>query len=188
MGAKRDRNRQKIVTAASELFYAKGFNQTSFTDIAAAAGLCRGNFYYYFKSKDDILSAVIEYRLAGMRAMLAEWDQQYSSPRERLKRFVRTLSHSEEDILRYGCPIGSLTAELAKTQLHLHGEAAKLFDLLRQWLEAQISELGERSQAPKLALHVLALTQGISLIGNVYADPAFLQQESARLSAWIDTV
>ena len=64
--------RQKIVDSANQLFYHRGYNQTSFSDIAEAAGVPRGNFYYYFKSKDDILGAVVDGRIERVRAMLAQ--------------------------------------------------------------------------------------------------------------------
>lgn len=186
MGEKGQSNRQRIVAAADRLFYQKGYNQTSFSDIAQAAGLSRGNFYYYFKTKDAILEAVIEQRLDGIRAMLADWDRRDADPRARLQRFVRMLARTEDDILRYGCPMGSLTMELSKTQLALQSQAAQMFELFRQWLEAQLSALGKAQQARALALHLLAFTQGAALIGNVYADPSFLQQEAARMAAWVD--
>ena len=47
--------RQQIVSAANRLFYEQGYNHTSFSEIAEAAAVPRGNFYYYFKSKDDML-------------------------------------------------------------------------------------------------------------------------------------
>lgn len=185
MGEKGAINRQRIVEAANRLFYQRGYNQTSFSDIAEAAGLSRGNFYYYFKTKDDILAAVIHHRLDAIRAMLAEWDGN-PEPRERLKRYARILLRSEGDILRYGCPMGSLTVELSKTQLALHSQAAEMFTLFREWLERQLRRLGREHDAPFLALHLLAVTQGISLIGNVYSDPDYLEQEVARLEAWVD--
>ena len=62
--------RQRIIDAADDLFYRQGFEHTSFADIAASVGLSRGNFYYHFKTKDDILDAVIVKRLADTRALL----------------------------------------------------------------------------------------------------------------------
>lgn len=188
MGAKGEGNRQRIVDAANQLFYHKGYNQTSFSDIAEVAGLSRGNFYYYFKTKDDILFAVIEHRIESTRNMLTDWERQYANPRQRLQRFVRMLSQSEQDILRYGCPMGSLTTELSKNQFSLHSKAREMFELFRHWLEAQFAELGQPTEARMLALHLLALTQGVSLIGNVYSDPQFLNNEIDRLVAWIDSV
>ena len=67
--------RDHIVEAADRLFYRHGFEHTSFSNIADAVRISRGNFYYHFKSKDEILDAVIRQRLAGTEAMLQLWDQ-----------------------------------------------------------------------------------------------------------------
>ncbi|HSX63230.1 MAG TPA: helix-turn-helix domain-containing protein, partial [Pseudoxanthomonas sp.] len=49
--------RDHIVEAADQLFYQQGYERTSFSDIAEAVQISRGNFYYHFKSKDEILDA-----------------------------------------------------------------------------------------------------------------------------------
>lgn len=66
--------RDHIVEAADQLFYRQGFEHTSFSDIADAVQISRGNFYYHFKSKDEILDAVINVRLANTRKMLERWE------------------------------------------------------------------------------------------------------------------
>lgn len=57
----RERNRretlQRIADVGMELFLANGFEATTLDEIAAAAGISRRTFFYYFKSKDDILLA-----------------------------------------------------------------------------------------------------------------------------------
>lgn len=62
--------REQIVEAADRLFYEHGYARTSFADIAGAVQISRGNFYYHFKTKDEILDAVIALRLANTRRML----------------------------------------------------------------------------------------------------------------------
>ena len=52
--------RDSIVSTADTLFYQRGFDHTSFADIAKQVAISRGNFYHHFKSKDQILAAVIE--------------------------------------------------------------------------------------------------------------------------------
>ena len=47
------KTRDYIIEAADRLVYRQGFEHTSFTDIADAVGISRGNFYYHFKSRDD---------------------------------------------------------------------------------------------------------------------------------------
>jgi len=179
-------NRQRIIEAANMLFYHKGYNQTSFTEIADEAQIPRGNFYYYFKSKDDILSAVIEDRIQHIRPMLTEWDTQYTNPRDRLHRFLTMLLNSEADLVRYGCPMGSLTVELSKTQLALQSKAKHMFDIFVEWLMPQFEALGHKSDARMFALRLLAKGQGVSVISNAYSDTSFLRAEIAELNNWVD--
>ena len=179
-------NQQRIIEAANTLFYQQGFNQTSFSEIADAAHIPRGNFYYYFKSKDDILGAVIEDRIKRMHAMLTEWENQHTHPKDKLHRFLSMLLNSEDDLVRYGCPIGSLTVELSKTQLAMQSRARDMFDVFVNWLIPQFEALGHQTDARLLALRLLAKAQGVSLISNAYTDADFLHAEIADLNRWID--
>lgn len=176
------------MAAANRLFYQRGYNQTSFSDIAEAADVPRGNFYYYFRSKEEILSAVIQSRMVSIQDMLEQWQRQIGSPRERLKRYVQILLNEEKDVLRYGCPMGSLNMELAKNQLALHSRAAQMFDLFLNWLGAQFQALGKGEESRDLALQLLAETQGTALLSSVYRDKVFLEREAARLEHWLDSL
>ena len=84
MPKKSERTRQRIVEAANRLFYHKGYNQTSFTDVVQAAAVPRGNIYYYFKTKDEILESAIQYRLERIAQMLETWTGTYRTPIQRL--------------------------------------------------------------------------------------------------------
>ena len=75
MGTKGDNNRTRIIEAADQLFYQRGYNQTSFSDIADITGIPRGNFYYYFKTKDEILAAVVDARVAQYQEALTDCDK-----------------------------------------------------------------------------------------------------------------
>lgn len=55
-----DERRQEIINTAKELFAANGFAKTSVSDIANKIGIAKGLFYYYFKTKNDVMNAVIE--------------------------------------------------------------------------------------------------------------------------------
>lgn len=180
-------NRQHIVEAANRLFYQRGYNQTSFTDIADAAKIPRGNFYYYFKTKDDILGAVVEYRIDRYRALLADWDAELPEPRARLRRFLDMLRGNSKDLARYGCPMGSLNVELGKAQPALKARARKMFDLFRDWLGTQLRALG-RKDPETLALHLLGRAQGIAVVAQVYGDVALLNAEVDQLEAFLDTL
>ena len=106
--------RDRIVEAADRLFYWQGYAHTSFSDIADAVQISRGNFYYHFKSKDEILDAVIGVRLANTRKMLEQWKIEGKQPADRIRSFIHILIANRADIKRYGCPVGTLSVELAK--------------------------------------------------------------------------
>ncbi len=186
MPKKSERTRQRIVEAANRLFYHKGYNQTSFSDVVAAAGVPRGNIYYYFRTKDEILEAAIRYRTERIGQMLDGWTGTYRTPIERLHRFIDILSDSAESVMRYGCPMGTLNTELGKDQRELQQLAENLFKVFESWLADQFAELGYAGRARELALRLMAQGQGISVMAHVHNDPGLLRREREHLGRWLD--
>jgi len=180
--------RARIIEAADRLFYEQGYEHTSFADIAGAVNLSRGNFYYHFKTKDEILDAVIAHRLAEREIWLAEWERENDDPVARIRRFIDILIMNRDKILRYGCPLGSLSTELTKLDHPLQGEAGKLFTLFRTWLARQFALAGQKRGADRLAMHLLALSQGIATLANTFHDETFIRREVRALYTWLDDV
>ncbi len=188
MGSKGEKNRQHIISVADDLFYQKGFENTSFTDIADTADIARGNFYYYFKTKDDILAAVLSKRSENIRELLSEWEKEYPEPAERLKNYALMLVKSQSTIENFGCPLGSMCLELNKLRHALQNDASGMLELFREWLTEQFFALGHEADASKLAMHMLGRCQGISLITSAYNDLDYLNREVDALQKWIDTL
>lgn len=178
--------RDRIVQAADDLFYRRGFEHTSFADIADAVQLSRGNFYYHFKSKDEILSAVIRARLSETTQMLERWDAEGVGPAERIRNFVEILTRNRSFILEHGCPVGTLCTELAKLDHGARPEAEKLFTLFRTWLRRQFASLGRRESADALAMHLLARTQGVATLASALRDEAFIRREVREMHDWVN--
>ncbi len=186
MARKSELTRQRIVNAANQLIYKKGFNRTSFSDVVKEAGVPRGNIYYYFKSKDEILQAVVQHRLEVTAGMLADWDKSISNPVDRLERFVRIMYDSTPALLRSGCPMGSLITELAKDQPELKKEVRALFDIFQRWIKVQFRQIGYSDEAHELSLRLLARGQGLIVISQTYQDPGFLERETKEINRWIE--
>jgi AcrR family transcriptional regulator len=178
--------RALIVRAADDLFYKQGFQHTSFADIASAVRISRGNFYYHFKTKDEILAAVIEARLDERRRMLRQWEAEQDTPVGRIHCYINIVLTNGPDIENYGCPVGTLTTELAKLGHGSLESATEIFTLFRTWLAAQFAALGRADDADELAMYVLAFSQGIATMSNAYQDREFVRREAARLCAWVD--
>jgi len=178
--------RARIVRAADELFYCRGFENTSFADVASAVQISRGNFYHHFKSKDEILGAVISARLSNTRGMLERWESADEEPTQRIRSFVDILIANRALIRRFGCPVGTLCSELAKLEHSALPEANMLFSLFRTWLRRQFELVGRGTDADALALHVLARSQGIAMLANAFADESFIRREVKEMHAWLD--
>jgi len=179
--------RDDIVGAADRLFYRQGYEHTSFSDIADAVKISRGNFYYYFKTKDDILDAVINLRLSKTRKMLDQWEIDGDQPADRIRCFIRILIANRALIKLYGCPVGTLATELAKLEHSARDDANELFTLYRTWLRQQFTLLGCDVEADTFAMSLLARSQGVATVANAFHDEEFIEQEVRRMYEWLNS-
>lgn len=177
--------REHIVDAADQLFYRQGYEHTSFSDIAKAVRISRGNFYYHFQTKDEILDAVIERRLSNTRRMLEQWRTEESDPASRIRRFVHILVANRTKIMRHGCPVGTLCSELAKLDHVAQAGANRIMALFRDWLRGQFALLGRKADAEALAMHLLARSQGVATLANALGDGKFIQREVDLMCDWV---
>ena len=185
MGSKGENNRQLIVEAADQLFYTRGYHQTSFRDISDATGIPRGNFYYYFKTKDDILNAVVESRVQIYNEMLQACEQQSNDPHQRLLCFSNMLSKFEDSIVVNGCPIGTLCSELAKDKVDFKEVSRAVFSLMRSWLAEQFSALN-CANADDKAMDMLARMQGVTVMASAFSDRDFIHRSLLELQDWLN--
>lgn len=176
---------KQIVEAADQLFYQQGFESTSFSDIAEVVKISRGNFYHHFKSKNEILNAVIEHRLENTRQLLNQWESENLNPQDRVQSFINILLMNMAKIKKYGCPVGTLCAELAKLQHPAQTDAHQLFSLFRGWLTQQFECMHLSQNADDLAMHVLSWSQGVATLAHVYQDERFIHLEITQISNWL---
>ena len=177
--------RNQIIEGADQLFYRRGYEHTSFSDIADIVQISRGNFYYHFNTKDEILDAVIDARLANARKMLEQWEIEWKQPADRIRSFIHILIANRADIKRYGCPVGTLCSELMKLNHASQGEANKLFTLFRTWLRRQFTLLGRKADSDKLAMHLLARSQGVATLASAFHEEKFIRQEVEQMCEWL---
>ena len=178
----------RLVEAAASVVHEQGFNESTLADIAQRAGVPPGNVYYYFKTKDAIGEAVVAQYALRYQQLRADWER-HNDPRRRIVAFIDT-NVAERDVLAcYGCPIGTLNAELHKRASPLADHAGCIFADLLTWLAEQFRALGRPAgQARVLAVHVLSAVQGVALLAHVFNDPDLVTDEAQHLKKWIQTL
>jgi AcrR family transcriptional regulator len=185
VAGRRPGKRERLINAAADLLHQQGVEKTTLADIAEAADVPPGNVYYYFKTKDDIVAAVVQLHIEHSKALLAAIDASHRSPKGRLKALVGELAGQGELVAKYGCPHGSLCSELDKRPGSPDFAITELMRVPIEWAEAQFKQLGLRN-SHDLAVSLLAAYQGSALLTNTFREPTILESESRRLDRWID--
>ena len=179
--------RERLIAAACDRFYRQGIAGTTLAHIAAAADVPLGNMYYYLKTKDDIVSAVVEARAEEIRSATAALQRRHGSPKARLKALVGLLADSRETIADHGCPLGTLCTELANQSGQSHSLTAPLMQTLLDWIEQQFHAMGRRD-ARDLAVELVIAYEGSAVLTNALAQPEVMAHEARRLEKWINTI
>lgn len=174
------------MAAAEDLAYRRGVERTTLAEIAEAAAVPVGNVYYYFKTKDDLIAAVVDARVAELTETFAALERQHDDPVDRLKGLVADVAEYGESTARSGCPYGTLCTELIKRR----GGAplsARLMRALLDWPARQFRELG-RDDADDLALELVTAYQGAAVVAGGLGEPEVMGRQAARLERWIDSL
>jgi AcrR family transcriptional regulator len=190
MGGKDTRSR--IVGAAMELFWLKGYGSTSIADILSRSQVNSGSLYHFFPGKQDLLVAVLEAYRDGIGEMLLE--PAWAGVEDPVEKVFALLGKYRSLIVEtecgYGCPIGSLALELHEADPAVRRLLAENFE---GWVGAVASCLGEaRDRFPPgtdvRALAELALTvmEGGVMQARTHLDVGHFDRSVAQLRAYFD--
>jgi AcrR family transcriptional regulator len=168
--------------------YRHGVQRTTLAEIAEAADVPLGNVYYYFKTKDDIVAAVVQRHVDQLGYAVAELQRRHRTPKARLKALVGMVAEQHETITRYGCPYGTLSSELTKRGDPSSGAlAAQLMETLVGWAEAQFAAMGRRD-ARECAIELVVAYQGAAVVGSALGQPEVMARRASSLQKWIDSL
>src|SRR4029453_15649693 len=184
--------RARIVEAAMELFWLKGYASTSIADILSRSQVNSGSLYYFFPGKQDVLIAVLEAYRDGIGPMLLEpaWGD-VGDPIEKvfalLSQYRRSIVDTE---CEYGCPIGSLALELHEPDPVVRELLAANFTAWVAAVEAcfrQASDpFGPGGDLRALAELTLNVMEGGVMQARTYRDVSYFDRAIAQLRKMVD--
>ena len=185
---------RRIVEAALELFWLKGYGSTSIADILSRSQVNSGSLYYFFPGKQDLLIAVLEAYRGGIGHMLLEpaWGH-VEDPIEKvfalLDLYRRALVESD---CTYGCPIGSLALELHEPDPPVRELMAANFtawvDAVEQQLRAAAARFPANTDFRALAELVLNVMEGGVMQARTFRDITHFDRGVAQLRAHFDAL
>ncbi|MBS0287579.1 MAG: TetR/AcrR family transcriptional regulator [Proteobacteria bacterium] len=185
--ARRNDKRERLIEAADKLIYEQTFHTTTLADIAKLADVPLGNVYYYFKTKEAIMDAVLHRRMTEWRNLFQQWEQ-IPDIKQRLTALLHHNNAQSETLARFGCVIGSLCQELGKQGGVLATAASKLMADILKWVESQFREMGKGERSTQLATYYLAAIQGMNLLTLTFKEPQYMERQSESLQEWLAAV
>lgn len=106
--------KNRILEVGAEIIHLKGFNHAGIQEILDVAGVPKGSFYNYFRSKEDFGLQVIDHFVNQFTLLTSDTigDRALSPLQKMRKILVRFITFFESKDYAYGCPIGNLSQEM----------------------------------------------------------------------------
>ena len=173
-------SRERIVERAAELFAAQGISATSVDEVLMAAGAGKGQFYHYFRGRDELAAAVVGHRctqaVAGLTGALGGVSS-LAGLEQALAGFIAGFEQTGLP----GCPIGTLATEVAGRNEAARLQAAAGFDAWERLLAGALERMRQRgelranAQPTVLATGLLASIEGGMVLSQTRKDVASLR-------------
>lgn len=179
--------RSRIIEAARDLFWEKGYNSTSVADILSRSQVNSGSLYHFFPSKQDVLIGVLTAYRDGIEAWLLS--PAWGGIDDPIEKIFALLAHYRwrliETECQYGCPIGSLALELHEPDPAVRELMAANFANWTSAVAARLDEAGSRLPRDldrrALAEFIMTTMEGGVMQARTYRDIGHFDRNIAML-------
>jgi AcrR family transcriptional regulator len=179
--------RDRIVAAASDLFYSEGIRAVSVDAVAEKAGITKRTLYYHFTSKDELIDAYLKVREQPNLARFKRWySEAEGGIAEKVRAIFRNLARSARHPKWKGCAFLRTSAELANMPGHpaMKTGAAHKKDF-ETWLKGMF-EAGGITNAAGLARQVVLLLDGAFAVVLLHRDASYFESAGDAAFALVD--
>lgn len=176
----------KILIAAAELFYCKGFNQVSINEVIANSEVSRRTFYRYFPSKDELILEVMRFQTKQwLKYFEEEVSKRASSPKEMILSSLDVLKEWYESPDFHGCPFIKAALEIADISHPVN----QIVIMARQSVRTYIFKLALEANIPKPEIfshQYLLLMGGSILMTSIEGNTMGIEYARETLIAFMD--
>ncbi len=166
--------RDRLVEAALQLFLVKGYEATGIAEILRETGINSGSLYYFFKTKEALLVAVLERYVELLDPMVIE--PAFATTDDPIERVFAVMEGYRQMLLmtecRQGCPIGNLALEMSEKSDVVREKIALNFTQWRNAIQTCLDEAFDRVEprvdCAQLSSFVLAVMEGAVMQARAY--------------------
>jgi TetR/AcrR family transcriptional repressor of nem operon len=186
----------KLLRVAMQLIWESSYGAVSVDDICRKAGVNKGSFYHFFRSKSDLAVAAMEADWQEKRAHLDEIFSPQTPPLERLERLCELNLAGQKAKMEQcgkvcGCPMITLGAELSTQDEGIRQKTAEILDRYGKYFESVVRDAAAegllQTEDPRaLARQLFAFSQGMLLQAKVRNDLDLLRDVHAGMLRLLD--
>ncbi|WP_269933532.1 TetR/AcrR family transcriptional regulator [Aminobacter sp. HY435] len=168
--------RERIVEAASKLFYGEGIRAVSVDAVAEKAGLTKRTLYYHFQSKDELIAAYLDGRDQPNLQLFQRWFRDADGEvYDKVRAIFANLATAARQPKWKGCGFLRTAAELADMPGHPAVKAGIAHkQRVEAWLRKEFFEAGA-ADAKSLARQVVLLLDGGFAVVLLNRDPSYME-------------
>lgn len=186
--------KRKLVDAGIKLIRQRGYNATTVDDICSAAGVTKGGFFHYFRSKEDIAkAALVRFGEEKYRSFKAAPFGRQLDPLDRVYGRLDFAKESSTGAgrLTKGCLVGMIAQELAFTHPELRSACQDLFLRMAQEFEKDLAE-AKALHVPKadfdpksVAMLYVSIIQGSLMLAKASETNAVLTENIEQFRKYL---
>jgi AcrR family transcriptional regulator len=165
--------RERIIRTAADLFHKQGARATSPDEIIEASRTGKGQFYYYFGSKEGLVHEVLQTYLEEINTNSSRVNYEINSWKDLEKWFTAQIDSQKEYQMTRGCPFGTLGNEVTDGDELVRQDLSLIFEVIKNKLaaffvkEKATGRLAKRADPEHLADFCIAAIQGAMLMGKI---------------------
>jgi AcrR family transcriptional regulator len=166
----------RILQVAADLFHKQGVHATSPDEIIEASRTGKGQFYYYFKSKEGLVHEVLQRHVRAIKDGEAPVNYEIKSWEDLERWFQAHLDLQKKYKMTRGCPFGTVGNELTENDGLIRQDLGHLFEVVKYKLAAFFirekaqGRLVKDANEEQLAAFCIATVQGAMLMGKIERD------------------
>jgi TetR/AcrR family transcriptional regulator, transcriptional repressor for nem operon len=174
--AKGAATRLRILHTAADLFHKQGVVATSPDEIIEASSTGKGQFYYYFKSKEGLIHEVLQNYLNEIETNTAPLSYEITSWGDLDRWFLAQIELQKRFQMKRGCPFGTIGNEVTDRDELIRQDLSLISELAKNKLAAFFirekakGQLGELTNEERISDFCIATIQGAMLLGKIKRD------------------
>ncbi|HEV2320724.1 MAG TPA: TetR family transcriptional regulator [Gammaproteobacteria bacterium] len=186
--------RTRMIEAALDLFHRQGVNATSIDEVLALSHTGKSQFSHYFKTKDGLIQASLEYLSKVIRSGESPSSYEIKTWEDMERWFQQYIDYQKSVDFERSCPLGTIGNDLSNEQPMLRMEVRLFLEwargkLARFFAERQAAgELQPSAQPEALADFCISIMQGGMLLTKMKRDSDMFEHAAAQANAYIKSL